>query len=593
MIKIIFSFFLYTILSISFAQESIQPLPADQAFQFASSIDNTNTLNLQWTIAPTYYLYRDRVSIEFTSNDNAKLGEVVLPPGHEKQDKIRGKYQAYTDNLSVTIPLIGNTKTGVLEVSYQGCSSQGFCYPPIKQTLQVDLQNHTINSGEIDTPPEKINDQGYATQLLVGKHYFAIILGFLGLGLLLAFTPCVLPMIPIISGIIVGYGKKISTGKAFTLALSYVLGMAIAYALAGMLVASAGSSIQTALQKPWVISVFSGVFVLLSLSLFGLYEVTLPSKWHHWMITHSNRQKSGTYVGVFFMGAISTLIVSPCVTAPLVGVLAYIGNTGDVVLGGTALLALGIGMGIPLLIIGASAGKLLPKTGAWMNVIKQLFGVMMLGLAIWMMARILSPTVILFLWSLLAIIAAVLFWRYRAAHPHWHKVNRGLGISFLTYGFILIVGSLLGNSDPFAPLSGVTISHQASQSLHFVTIQSMQQLDAELRQAKQNNQKVMLDFYADWCVSCVAMDKNVFTQTEVKGALQNYILLRADVTQNNMFDKSLLKRFQVVAPPTILLFRPGEDLPSKNIIGEVNTADFLANLERNKTNLCAPNVQSC
>jgi len=594
MFKTLILLFSLYFVGISQAEEMPQPLPAAKAFKFSTTMDSNNQLVLQWNIGADYYLYRDQLRFSTKPATAIKPSSLTLPQGHEKQDAVRGKYSVYTGLLNVSIPLqsaLPDSAPIKLDVKYQGCSTKGFCYPPITKHLEVDLTKHTVvDSNQV---PSANSSENLATKLLGGQHYWTIILGFLGLGLLLAFTPCVLPMIPIISSIIVGYGKTISTRKAFFLSLSYVLGLALAYAAAGIVVALAGSNVQAALQKPWVIEVFSGMFVVLSLSLFGLYELRLPNGLQGWLIDHSNRQKGGTYLGVFFMGGISTLIVSPCVSAPLVGVLAYIGNTGDIVLGGTALLALGLGMGIPILIIGTSAGRFLPKTGAWMDVIKQLFGLMMLGLAIWMLARIWSASTILSLWALLAIFAAILFWRFRATHRHWRKVNRALGLAFLLYGVTLLIGSWLGNSDPLAPLAKIK-KESAVDINTFINIKSMKDFDDQLAQAKLNKKSIMVDFYADWCTSCIIMDRNVFSKADVKHALQNFILLRADVTQNNEFDQALMKRFNVVAPPTVLFFDVNaQELNQQHIVGEVNATEFLANLERVQSNLCTEDVRFC
>jgi thiol:disulfide interchange protein DsbD len=607
MVKWFIGTLIYLMISVGFADEAARPLAGDKAFSVSSFTDKNNQLVVQWNIAPGYYLYRDRIKIELLPDAPVKINPIVLPKGHPKTDAIRGAYEAYSDQLTVPVSILPASK-GVLglQVSYQGCSSAGFCYPPMKKYLKVDVSRLSpsseltpyLTTEEITAPANIQSEQGYATDLLSGHHLVWIILSFLFLGLLLAFTPCVLPMIPILSSIIVGYGKNISTRKAFSLSLSYVLGMAVAYAAAGMIVALVGSRIQIALQNPWVIGVFSGLFVLLALSLFGFYEVKLPNRIHQRVASWSHRHTGGTYVGVFLMGALSTLVVSPCVSAPLVGVLAYIGKSGDVILGGLALMSLGIGMGIPLLLLGASAGKLLPKAGHWMDTVKQFFGLLMLGLAVWMMSRILPGQIILILWAIVAIVTAFFLWRVKHSKKILHKLNQGLGLVILSYSFILIGGSILGKTDPFFLLAAKTIQMAQVTKPAFTIVKNMADLDQQLALARANKKEVLLDFYADWCASCVLMDRNVFSQPEVKEALTKFILLRADVTENNAFDQALLKRYQIIAPPTMVFFDvDGNVLSKQDIVGEVNSKELLADIDRvsydRGINECKAGVSTC
>lgn len=585
MLRVLLSILLSLVIasSVQAALPSNKPLPPDQAFVFSAQTDQNHNLVLNWQLAPGYYLYRDRFHFTPTPTSAVKVGRVIMPAGQFRDDSIHGHYQIYTDSLSIPVPSKG---TGQLElmVNYQGCANSGFCYAPFKKIVSLDLADKTAQPVIIDGVTKKVTlmSQSYADKLFDGHHLFLVIFGFLGLGILLAFTPCVLPMVPILSGIIVGHGRQISTAHAFFLSLAYVSGMALTYAVAGVLVALIGGSIQVAFQKPWVIALFSGFFVLLALSLFGVYELALPSSWQQRLTALSNKQKGGTYLGVFAMGVLSALIVSPCVSAPLVGVLAYIAKTGDMVLGGTALLALGYGMGLPLLLLGTSAGKLLPKAGAWMEDIKKFFGILMLGIAIWMLARVIPGSIALFLWAVLLIFTAVFIGVFAEALTHWAKLRKTFGVVMLIYGAILMVGSVLGNSDPLHPWDGLRNSANRiarANQLPFIDLKNMEQVDQQLALAKANKKPVMIDFYADWCTSCILLEKRVFSRTDVRNALTHFVLLRANVTDNNVFDQALLKRFNVIAPPTMVFFG-SEGNTIQPLVGEVSKKEFLAYLQQ-------------
>ncbi|HEX2549043.1 MAG TPA: protein-disulfide reductase DsbD, partial [Gammaproteobacteria bacterium] len=407
-----------------------------------------------------------------------------------------------------------------------------------------------------------------------------ILLSFLGLGFLLGFTPCVLPMIPILSSIIVGHRFKHIPFKTFLLSLSYVMGMAISYAIAGMVIALIGSRIQTTLQQPWIIVIASLLFVWLAFSLFGFYQLRLPARLQKRITDMSNRQKGGSYLGVFFMGGISSLIVSPCVSAPLVGVLAYIADSGDVILGAIALFLLGFGMGIPLLLFGASAGKLLPKAGSWMIIIERAVGVVLLALAIGLLGRVLPSPVILVLWGVLLIFIAIYISLFKRTATDRGFIRRGIASVILVYGIILVIGGFLGNKDPLHPWdSGKMISVQ--RTLHFQTITDMDNLNMALANAKQDGKPVLLDFYADWCVACVIMEQHVFTDNNVMEALSPFVLLRIDVTKNSDFNQAVMSRYGVIAPPTFLFFESsGVEYRSARIIGEKSSDQFLTQLKK-------------
>ncbi len=563
-----------------------QPLSVDKAFQLSVTKANNKQISLQWKIANDYHLYRERFNFKLMSPEHVTLGKIVLPKGIPQEDPILGKYQIYRNKVQISLPLNHvdkSTKVVTLLVGYQGCSDAGFCYPPETKKLSVDLTSvaHSAVAAysihEPTTLPMGKTDnsaQNKITHLLEGKHYFWIALAFLGFGVLLSFTPCVLPMIPILSGIIVGQNKKeITTRHAFILSLSYVIGMAITYALAGVLVALAGSHLTTAFQAPWVIVLFSLLFVVLALSLFDFYELRLPSFLEQSVTELSNRQ-SRSYIGSAIMGALSVLIVSPCVTAPLVGVLTFIAQTGSVFLGALALFMLAVGMGLPLLLIGTSAGKLLPKAGPWMSMVKASFGVLLLAVAIYLLQRVLPGLITMWLWAALFIISAVYLWKNAKVF------FKGMGIIFLVYGIILLVGSAAGNTDPLQPLMSFHNNHHAAvQKLPFQRVKTVADIDAAVKQAAAQHKIVMLDFYADWCISCKEMERNTFSDPTVQHALSNAVLLQVDVTKNDAQDKAVEEHFNVIAPPTMIFFKAGKELKEARIVGEMGPQDFLKHIE--------------
>ncbi len=570
--------------------ELINPYPVDSAFQVSAKIQNSETLLVHWDIAPGYHLYKERFKFAISEPKDSIIGEITLPPGKKMHDEILGDYEAYHDSVDIPLPISPTQTPIVLRIGYQGCSDNNFCYPP--QLKQVTLDPHAAEytwvkgmnapAATLNDSTGDLNQQDHVAALLQQDNLFLILLSFFGFGLLLAFTPCILPMIPILSGLIVGHEKKISVAHAFWLSLTYVLSMSVTYALAGIAAGFAGSTIQAALQNPWVIGSFSLVFVLLALSLFGFFELRLPQSFQSKITALSNKQKSGSYLGVAIMGCLATLIVSPCVSAPLVGALAYIGNTGNAALGGSALFVMGLGMGIPLLILGTSGGKLLPKAGPWMNHVKSFFGVLMLAVAIWMLARVIPGQITMLLWAGLLIMSSVyLGFLGPNQHHSWGKFWKGIGLLLAVYGIILMLGAATGNTDPLQPLAKLSHAKKSTQQgAQFTIIKSQADLDQALAKAKQNNQPTLVDFYADWCIACKEMEQNVFARPEVKQALSQYQLLKADITANDAVDKALQKQQAVIAPPTIIFFNPqGEEIVRYRIVGEMNKKDFLLHLQ--------------
>ncbi|HHH43468.1 MAG TPA: protein-disulfide reductase DsbD [Gammaproteobacteria bacterium] len=547
-------------------------LPPDQAFQLEVAVSDANPLTATWNIAEGYYLYRHRFDFAIEPVDGVTLLPVQLPDGEHKTDEFFGDIQVYHQQAQATLPLqrSGDTATTVaLTVKYQGCAERGVCYPPISKTLNLLLPAAaaaTVADAESTPPPPThglLSEQDRIAKRLTEGNLLATLLAFFGFGLLLAFTPCVFPMIPILSSIIVGQGEKITASRGFVLSSVYVLAMALTYTVAGVFAGVFGENLQAAFQNPWILSSFAAVFVLLSLSMFGFYDLQMPAFIQSRLTDVSNRQKGGSLTGVAVMGFLSALIVGPCVAAPLAGALIYIGQTGDAILGGLALFALSLGMGTPLIAIGTGAGKLLPTVGPWMDKIKAVFGVMLLAVAIWMLERILPGPVTLGLWATLLILSAVYLRALDGLAVEatgWSRLWKGVGVVSLVYGILLLIGASSGAQDPLRPLQNVLAAQSSTMvqgqhaELPFRRIKTVDDLDRELAAATQQGKAVMVDFYADWCTSCKEMEKYTFAKPEVRQALAGMVLLQADVTANDAADKALLKRFKLIGPPSILFF---------------------------------------
>ncbi len=567
-------------------------LPPDQAFSLDVIARDGQTLQANFRITPGYYLYRDKISFEI-KDSAARITAVELPKGEMKQDPNFGTTEVFHQSFQAMIVLARSPAAGAesvtLNASYQGCSEEGLCYPPITPALRINLPD--AKTGSLPPPvmtaaqpasPQAVQTEGsQIAQLFRGGSFWLIVSFFFGAGLLLALTPCVFPMIPILSGIIVGRGHKITHMHAFILSLAYVLGMAITYAAAGVAAGYSGHLISNALQTPWVLGSFSAVFVLLSLSMFGFYELQLPSALQSKLTDTSNKLHGGHLSGVFVMGALSAIIMGPCVAAPLAGALLYIGQTHDALLGGVALFALALGMGAPLLLIGSSAGVLLPKAGAWMDAVKRFFGVMLLGLAIWIVQPLLPIGVQMLLWAALLIFSGI-YLHALDALPHnaggWHKLFKGVGLFALLLGVAYLVGALSGARDILRPLGTIGRAEtQAPATLRFSRIKDVAELDSRISQAR--GQTVMLDFYADWCVSCKEMERFTFSDATVQARLKPVLLLQADVTANSEADQALLKRFGLYGPPGILFFdKQGREQGDLRVVGYQDAAQFLATL---------------
>lgn len=576
----------------SSADEILDP---DLAFLFSSEVIDGENIRLTWQIEDGYYLYQNRFAFE-SRTEGAQVGRFSLPNGKEKKDPTFGQVVINTGSIEIIIPVIRldeKQQELQMQVAYQGCKENSICYPPIKKLVDFVLPEVMAEQTDVDPKASsdnvsemtlKLSEQDAITKQLSEKGLLVNILVFFGFGLLLALTPCVFPMIPILSGIIVGQGKEITTRHAFMLSLVYVLAMALTYAVLGVIAGSFHFNLQAASQNVWVISAFSAVFVLLALSMFGFFELQLPAALQTRLNTLSSQQKSGSFHGTAIMGVLSAIIVGPCVAPPLAGALFYISQTGNALFGGLALFSMGLGFGVPLLIIGASAGKLLPKAGDWMEVIKAVFGVVMLGVAIWFLERILPGPVTLILWAALLIVSAM----YMGAldklesSSSWSRLWKGLGLVLLFYGGILIVAATLGGKDVLNPLENISFTsvsngQQETKGLDFKKIKSVDDLNAELVNANKVGKAVMLDFYADWCVVCKEMEKYTFNKPAVQAALQNVILLKADVTENDEIDNALLKHFNLFGPPAILFFvEDGKERQPYRLVGFVEADTFIS-----------------
>ncbi len=553
-------------------------LDPDVAFRLEATPEGPDQVRLRWVIADRYYLYRDRIKVK-TDTPGVVLGKTDFPPGILKNDEYFGEQVIYHGELSARVPLsraAGGAQPLALAVTYQGCAEAGLCYPPITKTFDLQLPASSAGGSAVaaagDGAGGYVSRQDGLASLIVHGSVFAMLAVFFGSGLLLAFTPCVLPMVPILSRLIAGQGPNVTPRRAFALSLTYVLGMAITYTAAGAAAAAAGQQVQALFQKPWVIVLFALLFVAMALSMFGLYTVQVPAALQTRLSGTSNQQKAGTFGGVAAMGALSALIVTTCVGPALVAALVVIGQSGNVARGAGALFAMSLGMGTPLLVIGTSAGALLPKAGAWMDGIKRLFGVLMLAMAAWMLARILPARATLLAFAVPAVLGAWVLWQFTARPSTGRWVTRAAGVAAGLYGALLLYGTAAGASDPLRPwASGV----HAEESLPFHSIRSVAELDREVQGAAAAGRSVMLDFYADWCVSCKEMERYTFTDSQVKQSLASARLLRADVTANNADDQALLKRFGIFGPPTIAFYGPdGMERPQYRVVGYMKAAEF-------------------
>ena len=596
-------------------------LPPDQAFVFYAEVREKSAIWVSFRIAKGYYLYREKFAFDLKGPPGTRLGVYQIPRGEPKQDPEFGQVEVFHEDLAFVLPVNGPGKNGAVELvaHFQGCADRGVCYPPMERKVALNLgdvkapapslgDEHSASVSDsvpsecsIGSPEGFVETEGRSEQCdvvstLQNESFLWTLLSFLGMGFLLSFTPCIFPMIPILSGIIVGHGHKITTGRAFALSLSYVLASALAYTVFGVLAGLFGHNLQAMLQEPWIIGMFSGLFVVLALSMFDVFSFQLPAFLQSKLSGVTSGYRGGSLSGAALMGALSALIVGPCVAAPLAGALIYIGQTGDALLGGAALFSLGLGMGVPLLVIGASAGKLLPRAGEWMNSIKAIFGVGLLIVAIWLIERLVPIQVTMALFALLMMITAIYMGALDSLAPEisgWRKLWKGVGIVFLVYGILMLIGVAANSEDPLQPLKGIRSSSVLPNAmamsgdkvkesgLEFKVIHSLRELDLAIKSAGGEGRPVMLDFYADWCVSCKEMEHYTYRDPEVIQALKGWVLLKADVTDNTENDVELMRHFGLVGPPATVFFGlDGNERKPQRVVGYMDAKSFVNRIRK-------------
>jgi thiol:disulfide interchange protein DsbD len=562
------------------------PLSPEDAFDMNARFDAANTLTVAFQIEPGYYLYRDK--FEFSVVGDIELGSATLPPGTDHYDQNFGDVEVFYDYVEAVIPFARaspDESPVTVQAVFQGCKEDSICYPPMERSMALTMPAAGDFAAGAPPPAAPVSEQDFLANVILTDSWLVVLGTFYVLGLGLAFTPCVLPMVPILSSIVAG-NRQASAAKGFALSVSYVMGMAITYTAAGALAAVAGQQIQALFQQPWIITLFAGLFVILSLGMFGLFELQMPAFVQSRVAALANRQHGGTFVGTAIMGALSALIVTACVAPPLIATLAVMGQSGDVVRGAAALFALSIGMGSPLLIVGASAGSILPKAGPWMNAVKAAFGIMMLGVAIWMLDRVLPGTVTLLLWALLVFLTGVFLGAFEPLPenpPSARRFAKGIGMLACLYGALMLIGATLGGDDPLRPIPEQRFVSGAGtdESLEFRGVETLDALEAALDEARNAGMPVMVDFTADWCVSCREMEEYTFPDASVIAALEPFMLLRADVTENDDNDQALLRYFDSFGPPTIAFFDArGRVQEPYKLVGYVPAEEFAAHVAR-------------
>ncbi len=566
------------------------PIEQEKAFVFSARALDAETVEVRYQVRRAYYLYGEKFG--FTAEPaGVTLGTPLLPPGKPYKDEFFGETIVHRGEVAILIPVAAaeGVSEFVLTARSQGCWDGGICYPPIAQTATIQLAGLPAATGLIDRAiaggspgggsaiPTGGDESGRISALLADAGLFLILASFFGFGLLLAFTPCTFPMIPILSGIIVGHGEHISKMRAFVLSSVYVLGMAVTYALAGVAAGLSGTMLAAAMQNVWVLGGFAFLFVLLSLSMFGFYELQMPSALQSRLSETANHQRKGSLGGIAMMGVLSAIIVGPCVAAPLAGALLYIAQTGDAALGGAALFMMALGMGAPLIAVGVATRSILPRVGPWMEGVKRAFGVMLLGVAVWLVTPVIPAAAVMLAWAVLLVFSGIFLHALDPLPPHakgWQRFWKGAGVVMLLAGSAMLIGALAGSRDPLQPLA-VLRSEGAAPAVtqpRFERVASVSELDVRLAAA---DRPVMLDFYADWCVSCKEMERFTFANPQVAARMSQMLLLKADVTANNDDDKALLARFNLFGPPGIIFFDPqGREVEGLRVVGFMRAGPF-------------------
>ncbi len=581
-------------------------LDPDDAFRLSTRVKDANTLVANWQIADKHYLYRDKFKFKLKKGQGVQLGQAQLPPGETKNDEFFGKIKVFHNSAEATIPLIRTSSEATrieVQLTYQGCAEEtGICYPPIRKTITFDLPaGGTISNATNTAAPAMAtaaSDDSYVSEqdislsvLKSGDALKILVYFFLG-GLALAFTACMYPMIPILSSIIVGHGDNISHSKAFVISMAYVQSMAVTFGILGGAVAlfAGGVNLQAYFQSPWVLIPFSLLFVALAFSMFGFYNIQMPASVQSWLNNFSNKQQGGSLHGAIFMGAASALIIGPCAGPVIIGALAYVAAESDPVLGFFAMFILGNGLGLPLLIVGTAGGHILPKAGSWMDTVKAAAGVVLIAIAILFLERIsfISSTFIMLLWASFFMIVGVYLGALepiKEGVSGWYKLWKGLGVIFIVYGVLVMLGGVTGARNFNDPLHGSSLTMGggnavARKHLEFKAIKSDKDLIREVAAAKAAGKYVMLDFYADWCTYCKKFEDYVFSNPDVQALLKDFVLLRADVTANDELDQALNKYTGVQAPPAILFFnKQGQEIRNYRIVGNMDAKTFIKHVK--------------
>lgn len=571
---------LFDISSTSSFSNDDEFLPVDQAFSFNFYQDNRQ-LNINFDIAPGYYLYRHQFKFKGT---NSRFTSISLPEGTDHEDEFFGLQKIFTEQLNFSVNLEEVNNNASIKIVYQGCAEKGLCYPPTTKVIELSQVNDLAKIAVKPTDNLEKSEQHQLSDMLKQDSLLLTLIAFFVGGLLLSFTPCVFPMYPILTGIIVGQSKSdtpLTTKRAFTLSFFYVQGMAVTYTLLGIVVALAGAKFQAIFQHPAVLISLSVLFIFLALSMFGVFNLALPTSWQNKLNAISNQQKGGSITGVLMMGVISGLVASPCTTAPLTGALLYISQTGDVILGASALYALSLGMGLPLLVLGSSGGKLLPKAGAWMNIIKNIFGLLLLAVPVFLLERFIPSSASQALWALLLLASASYF--YVANQNHAAEKNQSRGFWYGVRSLIIFLMLFFGANLAYQAIQPSQQSvEEVNEHPSFKQVSSLLELNKEIAKANKQGKTVMLDLYADWCIACVEFEKYTFVDIEVQEALSNSVWLQIDMTEfDSATNNEIVEHFSIFGLPSILFFDvQGNELTKQRTTGFMNAEDFTAHVKK-------------